>query len=1289
MAVRESGQSHRGTMEPTRNDGEEPPPKRRRPATIHMPPKVYRPPIPSTYIEPEGLPDPAEGLECLYSPHGKSLWKSKQPPPPRSDVILFNRSLDQAEMDRNIRWNGCDDRHRLTIKSIIEQYWDVFAEKGLKNPILGFQFVVDTGAAEPVCCRLPRYGMHESAVIKKLCNGLKHNGIVEEDRGPWGAMVVLAAKPGQEDVNWNDYVWRLCVSYRKLNAITRPFRYPIRCCDDAILEIGDAKFFIKMDLDSGYWQISVHKNSKHKLAFFGADQKLTFAMMPMGALNAAPVFAAMMEVLQHQWRELAKQQGIRDTDSKVIIDDVILHGTRVDNLLDYFRCVLTVLQKHRATVKLKKCRFLTQREEFVGRDIMPQGNAPAKSKNEAFRKLARPNTYHDLRSLIGMIGFYANWIPFFELRIIPWRKIMKKAPRPGDPGGQFQPIQGWNEGHDSVLGDMKRAILSDPILQRPNSDRRFYLKTDFSSKGYGAALCQADNSEESMMAEQREDDGGPCIFDKQMSGLRLHPVLFESKAISGPASSDHSHPGEAKAGDFAIAKFRYFLWGRTFTWIADCSSLKAFFEQRDMPTHQLERLRMRMLCYQFTIVHRNASMVKEVDLLTRYNKFADNFRADDKAQPTKSVLTTIALKHGRPIGSSYIPLQFTGPRLAPRTEAASRWAPEMLIVLGTVGIGETEEALKSIGIDPVVVAATEETQELKDLSEERLGQQINSNLDEMLQKLQDAGMGGLEVDAYVATCPAAESKDITGWLSDHLGAISTIAEMTPLKAAVLFFPHEAGSAPKEMKQFHSMLRFEKWEIHQWKLRNVWLGGHTTSKCWVIILTTTSVSPHLMTPQEEEKATGAFKEELGAYLEDGETIHLGSFDVRTPRGEGQPSPSRPRGWAQIREKGKSVDCQWTTIFDPNHPAPPWEEVKKGDSTLFGPNTFGIVYPARNGEDKVKRVSLVDTLRIMGMSVKEDSPLTSQEPVVRKRLEHIVPIPSVAATLHMVYKAIRLEGETQGMVAGPTNLRTLASHDLRQAPDARVNILSMYDINRWTTIPLPSEKAWKEASAADEDLQLLKEAMDTNTRPDKNKLQEKSYFHNYMEGKLAWEDGEWFHYEEPKKARVRQLRTRVVPSTMRQVIFSACHVSPMSGHMGIHKTFWRIAVRFWWPKMLRDVVELVKACAHCILANSMAKDSSAFLHAYINDSPFDIMFLDVWTPGEVPSRLGHIKVLTMLEGMCGFAGAAPLAKEDSIAVAQATFTSFFIPFGLPRLVVVDAGNPMHRVLEVMCKHDRGKR
>ena len=204
-----------------------------------MPPKVYRPAIPSSYIEPD-------------QPFGNSLWREKERPGKRIDIIHFQQK-DNSQLEANVNWTGCGVEHRPKIVHMIKEYWDVFAQEGLRNPILGFQFVVDTGAARPICCRLPRYGMHESPVLKRICEGLKHNGIVEEDTGPWGAMVVLAAKPNQHEVHWNDYVWRICVSYRILNAVTRPFKYPIRRCDDAILSIGKAKYFIKMNLDSGYW----------------------------------------------------------------------------------------------------------------------------------------------------------------------------------------------------------------------------------------------------------------------------------------------------------------------------------------------------------------------------------------------------------------------------------------------------------------------------------------------------------------------------------------------------------------------------------------------------------------------------------------------------------------------------------------------------------------------------------------------------------------------------------------------------------------------------------------------------------------------------------------------------------------------------------------------------------------------------------------------------------------------------------------------------------------------------
>ena len=237
--------------------------------TIHMARKVYRPPLQSEYIEPDVGPDLLDGMELLYKNFGKSLRKTVVPLPVRDDVIIFDPNLHDQQLETNLKWNQCPDSVKPEITTIIKDYWDVFCEEGLRNNIRGFMFRVGTGDCKPVCCKAPRYGPHEEKAINELVRKLEDNGLIEDDFGPWGAQIVLAAKANQDGVSYKDYQWRLCVSYRRLNAVTRPFAYPIPRCDDAVTDIGpDGLFFLTMDLDSGYWQISVEAMSRDKLAFF-------------------------------------------------------------------------------------------------------------------------------------------------------------------------------------------------------------------------------------------------------------------------------------------------------------------------------------------------------------------------------------------------------------------------------------------------------------------------------------------------------------------------------------------------------------------------------------------------------------------------------------------------------------------------------------------------------------------------------------------------------------------------------------------------------------------------------------------------------------------------------------------------------------------------------------------------------------------------------------------------------------------------------------------------------------
>lgn len=86
---------------------------------------------------------------------------------------------------------------------------------------------------------------------------------------------------------------------------------------------------------------------------------------------------------------------------------------------------------------------------------------------------------------------------------------------------------------------------------------------------------------------------------------------------------------------------------------------------------------------------------------------------------------------------------------------------------------------------------------------------------------------------------------------------------------------------------------------------------------------------------------------------------------------------------------------------------------------------------------------------------------------------------------------------------------------------------------------------------------------------------------------------YFYEVPKSTGARQLKLRVAPKKLRFVIMSACHASPFSGHSGIARTYARVATRYWWPSVKRDVDVLVRACLHCRVSKNLSHEAKEVL------------------------------------------------------------------------------------------------
>jgi hypothetical protein len=122
-----------------------------------------------------------------------------------------------------------------------------------------------------------------------------------------------------------------------------------------------------------------------------------------------------------------------------------------------------------------------------------------------------------------------------------------------------------------------------------------------------------------------------------------------------------------------------------------------------------------------------------------------------------------------------------------------------------------------------------------------------------------------------------------------------------------------------------------------------------------------------------------------------------------------------------------------------------------------------------------------------------------------------------------------------------------------------------INRWTTLPLPTTETWRNATDQDHDQWLIKVALTHDQVPIRAEFINKKYHSKLTSKRMILKEGVIYQLEQPKVTRIRQLQRKVVSTTLRATILAAYDATPLAGHTGVYKTYWRIAARFWWPEM----------------------------------------------------------------------------------------------------------------------------
>ena len=360
--------------------------------------------------------------------------------------------------------NHLSNQQTADLQKILQDFQDVFNDT--PGTTKTAEHVIPTGDAIPISqppYRIPLKWKQQMAEEEKQ---LLDNGTIIPSSSPWAAPIVCVQK--------KDKSLRMCIDYRQLNAITTDDPYPLPRIEELLDSVATANYISTIDLSKGYYQIPISPKDQAKTAFVTPSGKFEFTKMPFGLKGAPATFQRTMDSLLQNHRSYAS----------AYIDDIVTFSSSWKEHLTHLRNVLQELREAGFTVKKRKCAFARQEVTFLGHVVGAGKTRPQQAKLEAIKNFRKPQKKKDIRSFLGLVGYYRKFIPNFSTLAAPLSDLTGKK-IPDKPN--------WTFVHQESFENLKKALTSDSILMTPDPHKEFTLQTDASTRGVGAVLSQRDS----------------------------------------------------------------------------------------------------------------------------------------------------------------------------------------------------------------------------------------------------------------------------------------------------------------------------------------------------------------------------------------------------------------------------------------------------------------------------------------------------------------------------------------------------------------------------------------------------------------------------------------------------------------------------------------------------------------------------------------------------------------------------------------------------------------------------
>ena len=408
---------------------------------------------------------------------------------------------------------------------------------------------------------------------------MENLGVISKIDNPteWCAGMVVVPKP-------NGTV-RICVDLTKLNDSVCRERHILPSVEHALAQIGGARYFSKLDANSGFWQVELSPESSKLTTFITPFGRFCFNCLPFGITSAPEHFQRRMNEI------LGELEGVVG-----LIDDVLIHGKTKEEHDERLTAVLTRLCKSGLTLGQEKCEFCKTQIKFLGQLVDQSGVRPDPEKVQAIQSMKPPTNIQELRRFLGMINQLSKFCPSLAEKTKPLRDLLSLK-------NQWL----WGSCQDQAFNSLKKSLTSSEVLALYNPTFETVVSADASAYGLGAVL------------RQRQPNGS------------LRPVAYISRALTETEQRYAQIEKEALAVTWACERFQEYLIGMRFRMETDHKPLVPLLSSKnldEMPV-RMQRFRLRLMRFDYSVSHVPGKDLTTADTLSRSPVLKSDSRAGE------------------------------------------------------------------------------------------------------------------------------------------------------------------------------------------------------------------------------------------------------------------------------------------------------------------------------------------------------------------------------------------------------------------------------------------------------------------------------------------------------------------------------------------------------------------------------------------------------------------------------------------------------------------------------------